>query len=488
MKRILLLLSCLLDITSVIVCQDITIGLNFPVITQSDSPSVLAATVPDPNGAVGLSQIVTVANSGFRSFDKFTGLPDFILDTNMEAFFGFPVTDLFDPRIRYDSFTDRWYIVAIDRQPLTNSLTNNNLWIAVSSEDPITPLTTWNIYTISSSAQGGDPTLGIDFPGMGIDENNLIVAIKAVDPTVSAEFGPASTRDNYIFVIPTAALISGSIAGQVTIFRGLIDQPFSTTQTGIFAPTAADNYDANPAFGYVIGSKFARSGADEFDANQKLVMFKIDYSGPLSLQGPFDILIPYAPPPLGDVPTKSDFPLLAQLVVDALDNRVYNAHVRNGLLYTANTYLSDLAGTGTETGDRNGVRWYIIDGLGTAQTPTLIEVSSIFDPAITGSPRHYWFPSVMTTATLTPEMALCANGTGFLEYVNGFVVHRTAPNTSSQPPQQITNSSHMAINTRWGDLSYMSPDATNPLAMWSFLEWGYLYADWAVQATQLLFE
>ena len=102
--------------------------------TQTIGTSFLAAASnvsgyipPDCNGAVGPTQILTVANGRIRVYSKSGVLGG--LNMTMDAFFSTVrnASTVSDPHVRYDRLSQRWFVVAINV-----ASTNNRVVIAVS--------------------------------------------------------------------------------------------------------------------------------------------------------------------------------------------------------------------------------------------------------------------------------------------------------------------------------------------------------------------
>lgn len=469
MKRFSFLLLTLL-VSTWIYSQPI--GLNLTTLTKANTPSLIVNDPPDPNAGVGTLQVITSSNGGLVSFNKATGASDGILNTSLYTFLGSPLaTTVFDPRIRFDTFTNRWFVVALDAGT-NNAFMNNNVYVAVSDPDPLTPLSRWQVFQFSSNAG----TLAVDFPSIGVDQNSVIIGVKVIDPNGGSDFfGPQTYRDSWVFVIDKAQLINGTL--NVTTFTGL-DTPFSPTQQGIFCPTGVDNYNANPPAVYVIGSKFDRTQSNGYNSNT-LVLFRIPY--PITagvITGPIEVTVPLMPP-AASVPTKSTVTALSP-TIEALDNRVYSAHLRGLLLFTANTYRTDNTGNGNAAGDRNGIRWYALNNI--TGTPGIFEIAPVFDNSISNAPLSYFFPSVMSTDP--GGVAIAGSVTGANDYINAWFATRSGANTNSAPTL-LTASNAMYASFRWGDLSYIGPDPVDPNSVWSILQFTYAYNTWGMQLSQL---
>src|SRR5439155_18581365 len=68
--------------------------------------------------------------------------------------------------------------------------------------------------------------------------------------------------------------------------------------------------------------------------------------------------------------------------LDALDERLFAAHIRNGRLWTAHNLQVDGGGVASVTGGRDGVRWYELNGVRSSDNggvPVIVQSGTIFD-------------------------------------------------------------------------------------------------------------
>src|SRR5208283_4422118 len=180
------------------------LGINFTVATLSDT----YAFPPDDMGAVGPTQFVTAVNGRIRSFNKSTGAKDGVLDLNTDTFFSSAMTPTngtftTDPRIRYDRFSGKWFIIMVD-VPGGNISSANRVMIAMSNTSTITPSTIWTFFyfeqdLVSPTGNSGD---FVDYPSLGIDVNALYIGVNVFSP--SGIFQGTSA-----FVVRKSSLISG---------------------------------------------------------------------------------------------------------------------------------------------------------------------------------------------------------------------------------------------------------------------------------------
>src|SRR3989442_21447 len=110
--------------------------------------------------------------------------------------------------------------------------------------------------------------------------------------------------------------------------------------------------------------------------------------------------------------------------LDSLDDRLSNAIIRNGSLWTAHNIGIDNTGSATGTVTRNGVRWYQIGSLGT--TPALVQSGIVFTSSGTNntSSRYYWIPSIMASGQ--GHVAIGFSTAGSLERANAGTTGRLA--------------------------------------------------------------
>ena len=122
------------------------LGKNFLAGTATDLPCPLARH-PNASGAVGPDQYVVYSYAGGRVFDKKTGAIDPVIDVQVMTFF--PPSGV-DQRIKYDPFSDRWFLTAGDLQGIPNLEISSagTLNIAFSDCGILTLNTKWQVFII----------------------------------------------------------------------------------------------------------------------------------------------------------------------------------------------------------------------------------------------------------------------------------------------------------------------------------------------------
>src|SRR5438876_10305434 len=76
--------------------------------------------------------------------------------------------------------------------------------------------------------------------------------------------------------------------------------------------------------------------------------------------------------------------------LDALDDRLFAAHIRNGRLWTAHNIAVDSTGVASPSRDRDAARWYDLSGPVGSGTPTVVESGTIFHSAAASSSGRWY--------------------------------------------------------------------------------------------------
>jgi hypothetical protein len=467
-------------------------GISFTGATLADT----GAFPPDTMGAVGPTQFVVFLNGRVRTFNKTTGVADGVINADSDVFFAPVMTPntpgginfTSDPNVRYDRLTSRWFLTIIDVPSTSASSIGdrpNRILIAVSdgaAGGVLSGATVWTFYFVQQDTVGGIPSNGefLDYPSLGIDNNALYIG--------SNQFGAVSGSfvNSSVFVIRKSSVTAGGPV-VATAFRGVLPNGSSD---GPFAPRGVDNYDPAATEGYIIGVSNAAFG--------RLIIRRI-FTPATTPTISANILLTTA---------TTSFPITVDHLgdangingnLDALDDRLYAAHIRNGRLWTAHNIAVTAAGasSGSDTQRRNGVRWYELNGIRSTDNggvPVVVQQGTIFDNAATvAAARQYWIPSVMVSGqghaafgystAGTPYRADAAtNGRLRTDAANssGAVTIYTASSTAYNPP------SDPGPPRRWGDYSFTSLDPKDDMTMWTIQEFCSSTNNYGVRAVQLI--
>ena len=437
-----------------------TLGLTFDGVT---GPTQTGAFPPDSMGAVGPSQFFIFVNGRLRTFNKTTGAADGVINADPDIFFSSvmtnaPVNFTSDPQVRYDRLSGRWILIIIDVPSSSSSSVGdmpNRVLIAVSnaaSAGVITANTVWSFYFIPQNTVGGANTgQFLDYPSLGVDNNALYIGGNMFG-AVSGSFAGTSA-----FVVRKSSILNGGPI-VVTAFRGLI-----SGGDGPDSPRGVDNYDPAATEGYIIGPSDSTFG--------RLVMRRISNPGGTpAISANIAITVNATALPINVNASGTSGQL------DALDDRLFAAHIRNGRLWTAHNIAVDSTGVASPSRDRDAARWYELSVPVGSGTPTVVESGTIFDSAATASSaRWYWIPSVVVSGQGHAAFGFSTAGPAFR--INAATTGRLATDTlgTVNAPTLLTGSSTSYNPSdgsphRWGDYSFTSVDPSDDMTMWTIQE------------------
>src|SRR5262249_20873530 len=285
----------------------------------------------------------------------------------------------------------------------------------------ITNNTVWTFYYVQQNTVGGANTGEfLDYDSLGVDNNALYVG----GNMFSASSGNFITTS--AFVVQKSSILNGGPI-VVTAFRNLI-----TGGDGPDSPRGVDHYNPASDEGYIIGPSDTTFG--------ELVMRRIsDPGGTPSISGNIGITV-----------DATALPILVDHLgntggrLDALDDRLFAAHIRNGRLWTAHNIPVDATGGAASSHPhrRGAGRWYELSMTFGFGTPTVIESGTIYDTAaFVSSARHYWIPSVVVSGQGHAAFGFSTAGASF--YIDAATTGRLAsdPLGTVNAPTLITASS-----------------------------------------------
>jgi hypothetical protein len=460
----------------------LTLGVSFTGAVLADTGSF----PPDTMGSVGPSQFFVAVNGRLRTFNKTTGVADGVINAAADTFWQPVMTPVSlvgvnfttDPQIRYDRLTKRWILVYID-VPSTTSATlgdkPNRIMIAVSdaaSNGVITGSTVFTKFFVQQNTVGGANSKEFcDYESLGVDANALYIGCNMF----AASAGTFQNTGGFV-VQKSSVLASGPVV--VTAFRSLA----SGAGEGPYSPRGVDNYDPAATEGYFIGGSNSVFG--------ELVLRRISNPGSASPSISANVLVTV---PNTSTPVTVDHLGSSGTALDALDDRLFAAHIRNGRLWTAHNIGVNTVGAASTGGQtRNGSRWYELEVPAGAGTPTLVQSGTIFDSAATvAAARHFWIPSVMVSGQGHAAFGFSTAGTAF--HIDAAVTDRLvtdALNTTNAV--QLYTASSTAYNPsdtnphRWGDYSYVALDPDDDMTMWALQQFCDATDSYGVRGIKLI--
>lgn len=421
---------------------------SFEGVNIDDScPPGLVCFPPDAHGAVGPNHVVNVVNSSIQWHTKPGGAPPNTQLLNDFFFPNSPDTLLFDPKVIYDQYNDRFVVVALEVDGLGDSEPSNDvsrIHVGVSATD--NPAGTWYHEVINSNVNiGGNNTLA-DYPGLAVSSEALYVTANQFLFTNV----PEPFVDSRLFIINKTPLYSGGAISSTVhdvdstqnIFTLQPAHMFGTAPTNVgtflvswvgavgddqLRVTRVDNPLSNPSF-----------------TSQLISLGNID-------EGPFQT--PDAPQrPEGSIPIETN------------DKRMLSAVWRNNLLYATNT-VTPPVGSGADA-EQATAHWYKVNTT-TLSALTLADQGNIGGEDL-GPQTHTYYPAVAVDAG--GNMAIGFSASSKTLYAGAYYTERLA---SASEPGTVEPSGLLAAGqdfyfrrspndprNRWGDYSGIAVDPT----------------------------
>ncbi|MCP9769563.1 hypothetical protein EGI22_16800 [Lacihabitans sp. LS3-19] len=399
---------------------------------------------PDVNGAVGPNHVMTTLNTEIKIQNKTGGA---VSSLSNEGFWTVEETfDIYDPKILFDPFTQRYYFVDLDGAYSATS----NILLAVSATSD--PTGAWHQYKIKTNT--GELGIWFDFPSMGYNKDWLVVSGNMF--TMAGSFSKVK-----LFVIKKSDILAG----------------LSTTPTEIS-----------------VTSGFTISPAVVADNTTNTVPLICTWSSSSGLYKVFKISgVPPAVPTLSDVglpsvgsgnswsgytPNYNQAPQLGMTSatngMDDGDHRMSNAVLKGGKLWAVHNTWSISSGV-----YRGVVRWLSIN----PTTAAINEWGKIEDTGITNMGSY----SVPTNSYSYPSIAVNNNqdvmiGFGHHSptiYGTASYVLRKNGDANFSSVYQYKNGTNKYFKTysgsanRWGDYTMTMVDPSNGTDFWVIGE----YAD-----------
>ena len=467
---------------------------GYPITSEDITKLPYQVIPPDTMGAVGPTQFVMAINAVLRTFDKTTGIPDGALEINPYDFFSAVMSDSVNnytnfPRVRYDRYSSRW-ILLVNDVPGGETKLPNRILLAVSDGPIISQATNWTEYYFEPGAllPGNIQNLFADYPTLGIDTNAIYIGVNLYTTNNFAFLNSAA------FVVKKSSILNGGPIS-VTTFPSLID----SSGNGPFTPQGVDNLDSSVAEGYFIGVNLNYNDA----TNTQLQLRRVTDPGGTPTLSSENIPVTITPTALpipvphkgntGDMPP--DSPDKGKL--NPVDDRLINAVIRNGSLWTAHTIginSSGISSVPKQERDRDGSRWYEI-ALPTSQSsnPTVKQSGTLYDNSL--SKKSYWLPSITVSGQGHVVMGL--NVAGPTDYISAAITGRLKSdnlNSMQAPVNFITSTvaynpsndpGNIMNGRRWGDYSYTSLDPEDDMTFWTIQEFAYNNDNYGIQIAKL---
>ncbi|HEX6597104.1 MAG TPA: hypothetical protein VF045_09225, partial [Acidimicrobiales bacterium] len=458
------------------------LGLSFETSRLFGATGGSTFIPPDTMGAVGPNHIVEMINGNYQSFNKFTGasLEDMTLDAFWTNKVGLPIVAAnggrFDPRVVYDTASQRWFAVSIDRAvDADNNNVNeqsNNLFVGRS--DTNDPTGDWDGFMIDADTVGAEEFH--DYPTLGIDADGVY--------SCTQDFDGGGNETCYSF--PKAdLLLAAPTAANLTRFEA--------TPAGLPAINGswqpAIDFGASDGRAAVLGS-----------TGTALRRTSILGAGGAGATLAADVAIAgdpgHAAPPAARQPT--DDVGESNTIENVAPRFVGNVFELGNSLWAVHSVLGS-------TPTNAALRWYEIN----ETTNTVIQTGLIDDPN-----RDFHEPTIAVNNNGDVVIGYTCSGPALAASVCVSLGTTAAGVTTFQAPAVVvtgtgdyyrdfctpTMANPCAERNRWGDYSATVIDPVNPCKFWSFQEYNAVAAtgdvgpgenesgNWGIRAVELTFQ
>ena len=210
-------------------------GVNFDSNITYNSGYVFIP--PDPIAATGLTHVVSVVNAMIEWRPK-SGATGTI--QSLQGFFTSltPANALFDPKVIYDQYADRFIVVALEKM---DTPTTSRILVAVSKTSD--PTAGWWFTAINAKISINSVDHWADYPGLGLDDKAVYIAANLF--SFPSNF-PGGVR---LWIINKTPFYTGGVCRPRYMIR-------CYRLCGIHYPTRAHVRRVTGQYGYLAGTVF----------------------------------------------------------------------------------------------------------------------------------------------------------------------------------------------------------------------------------------
>jgi hypothetical protein len=403
---------------------------------------------PDTHGAVGPNHLVVAHNGRVRILNRSGAIVSTVSLVGFWASLSSAPVDIFDPKILYDPYGNRWMITSVAERKSAAS----SVLIGVSQTSD--PTGNWNLYRIDADSTD---LLWADFPSIGFNKNWIVVQANMF-PIVDGKGSFVS----HFFVFNKANLYGGG-QGLYTLLKTPPDisdtiVPAITYDSTLSTMYMVEDYNSNANGNGYLGL-YSITGAV---GSEVLNIANVTTPTLISTPNPWDD----SPPTVSGT---DDFApqLSTTLKVQNNDSRIQNVVYRNGSLWCVQTVFLPAGGSPT----RSAIQWWQI-----STTGTIIQRGRIDDS--TGN-TFYAFPSIAVNSA--NDVLIGYSRYSASQYVTANYSFRagTDPANTLRDDTVLKAGEASYFKTanatpprnRWGDYSSSVVDPVNDKDMWTIQEY-----------------
>ena len=442
----------------------VALSASFAGLNDQANAFGFAFIPPDPTLAAGQDHLLGAVNSAFGIFSKSGTLQKRIdatvwfqnvLPGKIGHCANTPLGCVFDPKVVYDHFADRWVVTYLATNRSTES------WILVSVSDDANPHGAWCNWALKGNANGGTQVPNwSDYQGLGFDSRAVYVVPNQF--TFGGGFAYSKIR-----ILPKTTLYNQSCPS--VTWTDLWDIRYPTP------PTGADAF-AVPTIRPAV--TFGTPNAQHFVANSIFVppnnnfVALYELNDPLTTPSLTATAVPVAatspPPDAGQ--QGGGTPL-----IDVGGSRLRNAVYRAGSLWTSHNVADS-------SGNFAVARYLRID----TATATVTE-----DASVGASGCWYYYPAI--AADVRSNMAMvfsrsCSNEFAGVRYVTRLDGGVLQPSSLIKAGEANYVKDLGSGRNRWGDYSGIAVDPSDSRRVWMFGEYAASPANtWGTWLGQVTF-
>jgi subtilisin-like proprotein convertase family protein len=410
---------------------------------------------PDPNGAAGPNQLVSVVNTSIQWYTK-TGT----LQNNQRlgkngttatgSFFASlnPVNGTFDPKVVYDQYNGRFVVVSLE-------MTNNTSRILLAVSQTSDPNQGWFFTAINSSLTISGAACWADYPGFAVDANAIYVSANMFP------FAGGSGRGSRLWIINKTPFYTGG-AATVNMYDPSVSAglPFEA-----FTLQPAQMYGTAPgSTGTFLLSSRWTSGSDN-----ELSVIRVD--NPTTTPTFTNTFLDF-----GQIDNVGAFPTTAPQLgtttgIDTVDDRLMNAVWRDNTLWAAGAVIPP---SGPDI-NQVTAHWYKIDTTNLSSLAVADEGNVGGEDIATGT--YTFDPSINVDSGGDMAMNFAASGPNIHPgaYYTGRLASDPAGTTRAAGVLAAGLDSYVRTfgsgRNRWGDYSSIALDPTDNSRFWLFNEY-----------------
>ncbi|HRG81944.1 MAG TPA: T9SS type A sorting domain-containing protein [Chitinophagaceae bacterium] len=401
---------------------------------------------PDTYGAVGLDKVFVQVNNNYRILNKVTGAQLSVV--SIETFWnslGVDGDNVFDPRVVYDPYNNRWIVAAVSNG---NDAASRVLLGISQTHDP---QGNYNLYSF-------DPDPGTanwaDYPMLGFNKNWIAIGINMFPIA-------AGSPPNRFYVIDYPALRSGTVTSTVFTGTQFCTHPaetYSATENTLYAPnhfsSAGASYQLNTITGTPSVPVFTVGGLNSRTTGGGWLQQSGNIGPQTCVNGAAPIFT--CPGTLAGVD-----------VGDAYIRG--NVVFRNNAIWYAQAVGLPLAGL-THT----GVQWTKLNTSGTFADGGRVEV-----PTATNSNGEHWYTYPTLSVNSNSDVLMGFTKTesdGYPGAAYAFRYGTDAAGTMQDPVVYKDGVDYYekdfgGSRNRWGDYSHTMVDPLNDASFWTIQEY-----------------